>query len=155
MEVTNNISHEDTGLTIRKGARYEVQGKNRWGVRRLSDTWGVFRSPFPSVTCASSIHCMYWDKDGNPEPVEDDRAWAGWFEEANRTVAQDEVGPYKVSTVFLGADHSWGHGAPVLYETLIFGHPDGEGEHMERFHTKPEAVDGHRHAINVAKAWVE
>src|SRR6187401_652293 len=30
-----------------------------------------------------------------------------------------------VSTVFLGLDHSWGHGPPLLYETMVFD-PGGD-----------------------------
>lgn len=48
-----------------------------------------------------------------------------------------------VSTVFLGLDHNhWGKGAPVLFETLVFG-----GEHdgrMERYTTWDEAERGHK-----------
>ena len=48
-------------------------------------------------------------------------AWAKWFEEVeNRRVSLDVVDGAEVSTVFLGLDHGWGAGPPVLYETMAF-----------------------------------
>ena len=48
--------------------------------------------------------------------------WARWMEDADRRVAETIVGDYRVSTVFLGLDHSFRqNGAPpVLFETMIF-----------------------------------
>lgn len=58
-----------------------------------------------------------------------------------RLVGTTEVGDSRVSTVFLGLDHSYGEGDPVLFETLVFdGALDGE---MERYHTFEEAKAGH------------
>lgn len=47
--------------------------------------------------------------------------WALWVEHADRHVADDYVNGVRVSTVFLGLDHSWGSGPPILFETMIFG----------------------------------
>lgn len=76
-------------------------------------------------------------------------AWAHWFETADRHVAKttisDEV---KVSTVFLGLDHSFGSGPPLLFETMIFG-----GEHdqyTDRYETWGQAAAGHGKAVNLA-----
>jgi hypothetical protein len=52
-------------------------------------------------------------------------AWAKWFDGANRRVGRTMVGKSEVSTVFLGLDHSFGRGAPVLWETMVFGGPHG------------------------------
>ena len=55
--------------------------------------------------------------------------WAAWMETANRVVEQTVVGNgVKVSTVFLGLDHSISYEEePILFETMIFGgHRDGE-----------------------------
>ncbi len=48
-------------------------------------------------------------------------AWAQWFEAADRLVAKTEVGDVRISTVFLGLDHNFGEGDPLLFETMIFG----------------------------------
>jgi len=61
----------------------------------------------------------------------------------DRRVALDkDVAPgAEVSTVFLGLDHAFGDGPPVLFETMVFGGPlDGE---QDRYCTWDEAVAGH------------
>ena len=46
-----------------------------------------------------------------------------------------------MSTVFLGLDHNFGGGTPILWETLVFGGPlDGE---MSRYETRLQAMQGH------------
>jgi len=47
--------------------------------------------------------------------------WAKWFEKRERIVKQERIGPSKVSTVFLGIDHNFGDGPPILWETMVFG----------------------------------
>jgi hypothetical protein len=60
---------------------------------------------------------------GEPVYEPDFMVWACWFEGnfLNRRVARTEVGPYLVSTVFLGLDHGWHSDIPVLWETMVFG----------------------------------
>jgi len=68
--------------------------------------------------------------------------WAQWWSNANRVVKQTEVAPsVTVSTVFLGLDHQFGDGDPLLFETLVIGgHRNGE---MDRYSTWDEAVREH------------
>lgn len=89
-----------------------------------------------------------------PVPCDDWMAWARWFEKAERIVAQTHlIDGSKVSTVFLGLDHSFGSGPPILFETCLFS---GETEYSEllkrdlhpsevvdRYATWGEAMDGH------------
>lgn len=89
--------------------------------------------------------------DGDVEPCDDVIAWAEWFERASRTreriIAHDrDEGPdgieILVSTVFLGLDHAWGNGPPVLWETLVMGGLlDGE---MRRYSSREAALQGHQ-----------
>jgi hypothetical protein len=76
--------------------------------------------------------------------------WAEWFETAtNRVIGQTHVGRVYVSTVFLGIDHSFGVGRPVLFETMVFGGPmDGE---QWRWETYTQAQMGHRVAVASVK----
>jgi hypothetical protein len=89
--------------------------------------------------------------DGNGKPViePDLMTWATWYEAADRSVAKDTLSNgTKVSTVFLGLDHSFGFGVPLLWETMIFG-----GEHdqyQERYASREEAEKGHQRAIELA-----
>jgi hypothetical protein len=45
----------------------------------------------------------------------------------------------EVSTVWLGMDHSFGQGPPLIFESLVFPQCD----HMERYATEEEARAGH------------
>lgn len=72
--------------------------------------------------------------------------WAKWFENADRQIGIKTVNGVKVSTVFLGIDHSFGLSKPVIFETMIFGgNFDGE---QERYCTYEEAETGHKRWLN-------
>lgn len=77
--------------------------------------------------------------------------WARWIEGADphRRVVETYVDDICVSTVFLGLDHSFNHGPPMIFETMIFG-----GEHDEkqwRYSTWDEAVAGHDRAVRLVR----
>ena len=77
-----------------------------------------------------------------PIPCDDAMEWGRWFEDADRVVFQTQVGPYQVSTVFLGLDHSFHEGGlPVLWETMVFGPQDDEM--MTRYTSYDDAIAGH------------
>ncbi len=85
------------------------------------------------------------DRQAVPASLEE---WAKWFQTADRTVAKAEVGEAQVSTVFLGLNHNWGDGPPLLFETMIFG-----GEHdkyQDRCSTWEEAEQMHAKAVALA-----
>lgn len=81
--------------------------------------------------------------------------WADWHATADRNVALTDIGEFLVSTVFLGFDRGYG-GAPVLFETMVFGQPvemDFLGkkamtreplQYQVRYRTYDEAEEGHR-----------
>lgn len=53
----------------------------------------------------------------------------GPFEDEKRIVAQETVGSYFVSTVFLTVNHQHSvEGIPILWETMVFGKGPLEGE---------------------------
>lgn len=86
------------------------------------------------------------DDAGNPVPEPDLMKWGKAFETMNRQVARDEIGDARISTVFLGLDHSFDGGNPVLFETMVFG---GKfDQECDRYFTRQEALKGHA-------AWVE
>jgi len=90
-------------------------------------------------------------KDGVPVPEPDLFAWVKWLEDDDhRRVASTEVGAARISTVFLGLDHAFGGGTPVLFETMVFG---GElDEHQQRYYTLEEAMIGHERIVAVVRA---
>lgn len=73
--------------------------------------------------------------------------WANWYQTGERRVAQDEINGVRVSTVFLGLNHAWDDGPPLLFETMIFG---GEhDQHQERCSTWDEAELMHARAVGL------
>lgn len=85
------------------------------------------------------------------EPVEADLyTWAQWIETRQREkiVQQDYIGGVKVSTVFLGLNHNWGDGPPILWETMIFGGP--HDQYQERY-ASTDAVIGHQRALRILR----
>lgn len=83
-----------------------------------------------------------------PKVCNDIIEWGKWFNNReNKIVKQTTIQDVKVSTVFLGIDHSFIGGTPILFETMIFG-----GEHddfQERYTTWEEAIEGHRKACEL------
>ena len=60
--------------------------------------------------------------DGHEAVKADLMTWAKWFETTkDRHVARETIGDVDISTVFLGLDHSFDQGPPLLFETMIFG----------------------------------
>ena len=86
------------------------------------------------------------DGDGNPVVEPDVIKWAKCFNEDDRVVIKTKVGEREVSTVFLGLDHQYGFGPPLLYETMVFGVPEDE-EIQERYTTRDEALAGHTRIV--------
>ena len=99
----------------------------------------------------------YYDRDGNPIPMTE---WANLIESKTaQRVAETTIGDAWVSTVWMGIDHSFGQGPPVIFETMIFRAKDATGElpaaiddadYQERYCTEAEALAGHDRAV----AWV-
>jgi len=84
--------------------------------------------------------------DKIPVPEPDILKWAMWFEAAPRTVARTEIDTGEtVSTVFLGLDHNFFGGPPLLFETMVFG-----GKHnlyQVRYSTWEQAETGHNRIV--------
>ena len=103
----------------------------------------------------------YYDKKGHPIAF---CAWAVLYESRKEDgggyyrVAQTTVGPWWISTVWLGMDHNFGfvrhdeERPPIIFETMIFWHgPEGgEPDHdrpMARYSTLAQARRGHANAV--------
>jgi hypothetical protein len=62
-------------------------------------------------------------------------------------VGDDYIGEYRISTVWLGIDHQYGDGDPLLFETMVFDKKDEWNDcYTARYSTWDEAVKGHEHA---------
>lgn len=85
-------------------------------------------------------------------------AWGKYFSSNNRrikkgyfglTCGYDSISDVIVSTVFLGVDHQFGEGMPILFETMVFG---GEyDEDQERCSTYDEALKMHYRVCEAVK----
>jgi hypothetical protein len=86
-----------------------------------------------------------------PVPCPDLLTWGRWLERFERHVGETFLSDgTRVSTVFLGLDHSFsryedGPHEPVLFETMVFGGPNNE--EMYRYSTWEEAEVGHREMV--------
>ena len=89
-------------------------------------------------------------EDGSPMPEPDVLRWGKWMQENERHLALDNLpNGVRVSTVFLGLDHSFGGGKPVLWETMIFNGP--HDQYQERYSSVEDAKEGHLRALELAK----
>lgn len=72
------------------------------------------------------------------------------FKGNNRRIALDEFSEDTfVSTVFLGIDHSFGHGTPILFETMAW--LNGNDYMQNRYPTYEAAMTGHRETVEELK----
>ncbi|KKL80285.1 hypothetical protein LCGC14_2006310 [marine sediment metagenome] len=99
----------------------------------------------------SDLHHIYYNRRG--EPITHEQQMEEWKQsdfdwDKMKRVARQEQDDIVVSTVFLGLNHQYGDGPPLIFETMIFG-----GEHDEkqwRYTTEAEALQGHEVAVTLA-----
>jgi hypothetical protein len=98
----------------------------------------------------------YYVLDAECRVVEADlMTWAHFFERIeNRTVGWTQItSECVVSTVFLGINHQFGKGPPIVFETLVIGGPlDGEGW---RYSSWDDANAGHEGWVRKVRAAVK
>lgn len=94
---------------------------------------------------------MNYVLDVNGDPVAESNLlkWAEWFEGADLKLALDVIERVKVSTVFLGTDHAFDGGPPMLYETMVFG--GMHDKYQELYHDKVDALAGHDRTVVLVK----
>jgi hypothetical protein len=101
----------------------------------------------------------YYDKAGRPITLDE---WATlredgeYFRVAETTVADR----WWVSTVWLGIDHGFGLGEPVIFETMVFDRAaDGADRYfdleMERYSTEVDARLGHERMVQLVSTLEE
>ena len=101
---------------------------------------------------------MHYDREGNPIQL---GTWAMHVEDPSYKFLLDEnAGRYWVSTVWLGMDHSFGDGPPIIFETMAFVRASDEIREITglqdvyqiRYHTEAEAREGHVRVVAMALA---
>ena len=92
-------------------------------------------------------------KHRKPVPCNDLLKWSHWYEKKQRRVRSTYIGPYWISTVFLGLNHRFfGDGPPILFETMVFNKLNpGEDLYSGRTCTWRHALKMHWHAVAIYK----
>ena len=96
----------------------------------------------------------YWiNQDGEPYKIDGYPPEKNGDNEKLWRVGNDNVGDYRVSTVFLALNHQWNpNEKPVLFETMVFP-KDSWGElYCKRYSTWQEAFQGHQEVVAALKA---
>jgi hypothetical protein len=111
------------------------------------------------------------DKHGLAIPCPNPIKWAEWMEK-HRMDSQlvESIAGIRVSTVFLGLNHRFGDGEPLLWETMVFNDDEVKTETFEaldgrkmkytstpdlgqwRFSSAAEANNFHKHRVDGMKA---
>ena len=93
---------------------------------------------------------LYYKLKGRKvRPVWDIAEWVPYFETADRILQQEKIGTTVVSTVFLGIDHGYMGGPPLLFETMVFGGP--LDQEQVRCSTYDEAEEQHEDMVKRVK----
>lgn len=91
-------------------------------------------------------------KHRRPIPCDDLIKWGKWFNQSHkRRVRSTYINNLWISTVFLGIDHQWGDGPPLLFETMLFNQHEEEPAFTARCTTWREALRQHRDVITHIK----
>ena len=104
----------------------------------------------------SSYGLIYYDRKGKEISFEE------WNKKTSdltyRILNQESVGPYLVSTIWLGLNMNvWRRIPPIIFETMIFhNNKDFEenplNNYQERYYTEESAFVGHKTAVEAAQA---
>lgn len=107
----------------------------------------------------------WYDREGRPLDIMSASKLMRDFD--YKVVRQQKIGPFLVSTVWLGLDHNWSNeGPPLIFETMVFDHEldDGwgwgardvdPGGWMNRYSTEREAREGHRVIVAAVASLLE
>lgn len=88
----------------------------------------------------------YYDRQGKPITMQQ---WCALINDPTYQTVKHSRGVGKmVSTIWLGLDHGWGSGQPVIFETMVFplnehGEMIPEEIASDRYCTEEEALKGH------------
>lgn len=82
---------------------------------------------------------MYYDRAGAPMEM---AAWAHRMNDWEyKVIAKTATVGVEISTVWLGLDHQFGDGPPLIFETMVFGGP--LDQETVRYPTEDDARTGH------------
>jgi hypothetical protein len=74
--------------------------------------------------------------------------------QTDRWQLKDEVGGYRVSTVFLSLDHSFDEGDPILWETMVFPMASFDDLYCARYRSADAAIKGHARVVEALRTGI-
>lgn len=100
----------------------------------------------------------FYDRDGSPLDLATANELLGRPEYKRvgltEVASADRSVVRTVSTVWLGLDHSYGPGAPIIFETMVFGEGSWTEQDCQRYSTELEARIGHVEMVALVAATV-
>jgi hypothetical protein len=92
----------------------------------------------------------YFDQEG--KPITHDQWSELWGDLDERQFRKTTIGRFFISTVWLGMNHRYNDGPPLIFETMIFDEKSNSADiGCQRYSTKVEAIAGHEDAIRWVK----
>jgi hypothetical protein len=94
---------------------------------------------------------LFFDKEGRPIDIPTADRLLSDMDYVR--VGQETVGPYWVSTIWLGVNRRVGDGPPILFETMVFA-VDGTPNEFDcrRYCTEEQARQGHDEMVTLVRA---
>ena len=100
----------------------------------------------------TTTHLGLYILDGHtPVACHDVFEWSETRYKQDSHVADEMVGNTRISTVFLGLDHSWQGGPPMLFETMTFDE-NGSTSDPLRCSTWEEAEQQHQRVVDQVRS---
>jgi hypothetical protein len=101
---------------------------------------------------SSFLYYLNDDKTYRPcDMYECGRQMESMRENRTKHIKDEVLDGKRVSTVWLGIDHSYDHVKPLLFETMVFNEGTYDDLYCERYSSWDEAVKGHSDAVQWVK----
>lgn len=81
----------------------------------------------------------YYSRTGEPITIQELIA----IDRDNRVALDKLPNGYRVSTIWLGLDHQYSDGPPLIFETMVFPQDSWSEEECKRYSTEEQALAGH------------
>lgn len=92
---------------------------------------------------------LIYRRDGTPyQGLDAMEQWGKDFNDKKRILKQETLkNGFFISTVWLGIDHGFGIGKPLIFETMVFVKNKFADLDMARYSTEQEAIAGHKKMV--------
>lgn len=89
----------------------------------------------------------YYNKNGKEITTVE---WCTLLSDQSYRVVKQETLPngYRVSTVWLGLNHQFMDGVPLIFVTKVFKSKNNTNPDGERYSTEQEAIEGHKRMVD-------